>query len=107
MENPFLSLETKLDALAVDIRALKARTTNATPADEVGGMDLFMKVTGYARQTGYKLSHLGQVPCMKRGGKLFFKRSELEAWIEAGRRKTAAEVAEERMSGKNEKAQRA
>jgi hypothetical protein len=38
----------KLDALAVDVRALKSRT-NEKPADEIGGLDLAVKITGLAR----------------------------------------------------------
>jgi hypothetical protein len=33
------------------------------------------------------------------GGRLYFRRSELEQWIDAGRRRTVAEVAVERMAG--------
>ena len=98
MQNPFSSIEAKLDALAVDVRDLKSRTKDK-PTDEIGGIELFCEVTGYAKRTGYKLTHFGRVPHFKRGGRLFFKRSELEQWIEAGRRPTVAEVAVERMTG--------
>lgn len=97
--NPFNEITARLDALAVDVRALKSRTMNEKPTDEIGGMDLFCAVTGYAKRTGYKLTHRREVPHFKRGGRVFFKRSELEAWIDAGRRRTVAEVAVERMAG--------
>ncbi|MFT3885660.1 MAG: helix-turn-helix domain-containing protein [Flavobacteriales bacterium] len=69
------------------------------PADEQGGLELAVKITGLARRTIYKLTCYRKIPHSRVGGRLYFRRSELEAWIDAGRRKTAAEVAEERMAG--------
>jgi excisionase family DNA binding protein len=97
--NPFTVLEAKLDALAVDVRALKSRTVNEKPVDELGGLELAVKITGLARRTIYKKTHRREIPHLRVGGRLYFHRSELEAWIDAGRRKTAVEVAEERMAG--------
>ena len=97
--NPFEILEAKLDALASDVRALKSRTMSDKTAEEIGGVDMFCELTGYAKRTAYKLAHFRQVPHFKRGGRLFFRRTEVEQWIDAGRRRTVAEVAVERMAG--------
>lgn len=99
MENPFLEITARLDALAVDVRALKSRTMNDKPTDEIGGLDLAMEITGLARRTIYKLTHRREIPHRRVGGRLYFRRSELEQWIDAGRRRTVAEVAVERMAG--------
>ena len=99
MENPFLEITARLDALAVDVRALKSRTMNDKPADEIGGLDLAVEITGLARRTIYKLTHRREIPHRRVGGRLYFRRSELEQWIDAGRRRTVAEIAEERMAG--------
>lgn len=99
MENPFLEITARLDALAVDVRALKSRTMNDKPADEIGGLDLAVEITGLARRTIYKLTHRREIPHRRVGGRLYFRRSELEQWIDAGRRHTVAEVAVERMAG--------
>ena len=99
MENPFLEITARLDALAVDVRALKSRTMNDKPADEIGGLDLAVEITGLARRTIYKLTHRREIPHRRVGGRLYFRRSELEQWIDAGRRRTVAEVAGERMAG--------
>jgi excisionase family DNA binding protein len=99
MENPFLEITARLDALAVDVRALKSRTMNDKPADEIGGLDLAVEITGLARRTIYKLTHRREIPHRRVGGRLYFRRSELEQWIDAGRRRTVAEVAVERMAG--------
>lgn len=99
MTNPFEEITARLDALAVDVRALKARTMNDKPVDEIGGLDLAVGITGLARRTIYKLTHRREIPHRRVGGRLYFRRAELEQWIDAGRRKTAAEVAVERMEG--------
>lgn len=97
MSNPFDVLEAKLDALATDVRTLKIRA-NEKPADEVGGLELAVKITGLARRTIYKRTHRREIPHRRVGGRLYFRRSELLAWIEAGKRPMASEVAEERMA---------
>ena len=96
--NPFELIEAKLDALAVDVRALKSRT-NEKPVDEIGGLDLAVEITGLARRTIYKYTFRREIPHRRVGGRLYFRRSELEQWIDAGRRRTVAEVAVERMAG--------
>ncbi|MFZ1666517.1 MAG: helix-turn-helix domain-containing protein [Flavobacteriales bacterium] len=88
----------KLDSLALDVRALKSRT-NEKPADEIGGLDMAVKITGLARRSIYKRSMNRTIPHRKVGGRLYFKRSELLEWIENGRRPMASEIAEERMAG--------
>jgi excisionase family DNA binding protein len=97
--NPFEEINARLDALAVDVRALKSRTMNDKPTDEIGGLDLAVNITGLARRTIYKLTHRREIPHRRVGGRLYFRRSELEQWIDAGRRRTVAEVAVERMAG--------
>lgn len=95
--NPFEILEAKLDALAVDVRTLKSRTNDKPPADERGGFDLWCEVTGLSRSTGYKAVHFRKVPHAKIAGRIFFRRSELEAWLDGGRRPMAEEIAHNRM----------
>ena len=89
-----------MDALAVDVRALKNRTMSDKPADEIGGLDLAVEITGLARRTIYKRTHRREIPHRRVGGRLYFRRSELEQWIDAGRRQTAVEAAKERMARK-------
>ena len=94
MENPFDTITARLDALAVDVRALKSRT-NEKPAADIGGMDMAVEITRLARRTIYKLTHRREIPHRRVGGRLYFRREELEQWIDAGRRKTKAEVSAE------------
>jgi len=97
MEIPYERIEAKLDALAETLRALSR--TNEKPTDEIGGVDLAMQVTGLARRSIYKATHFRTIPHRRVGGRLYFRRTELEQWIDAGRRKTVTEKATDVMTG--------
>ena len=47
------------------------------------------------RATVYNWVHHRQIPCHRRGKKLYFLKSEIDTWLKAGRRKTVAETANE------------
>ena len=50
----------------------------------------------YSKSYLYKLTHSRQIPHYKPNGKkLYFKRSDLEAWLLRNRVKTAAEIEQE------------
>lgn len=97
MTNPFTEINEKLDALTGEVRALK-QLKAATPADEIGGLELAVQITGLAPRTLYKYTHRRAIPHSRLGGRLYFRRSELEGWISSGRRATAAELALQAMS---------
>jgi excisionase family DNA binding protein len=99
MSNPFEEINTRLDALASEIRAMK-RANKETPTDEIGGLDLARTITGLAARTIYKLTHRRAIPHRRVGGRLYFRRSELEAWLDGGRRPLASEEAETIREGK-------
>ena len=54
------------------------------PNKEIGGVELAVEVLGLTKQTIYKKVCLGEIPYMKRGGKLYFNRKKLEQWILEG-----------------------
>lgn len=105
MNNPFEVLEAKIDDLAREVRSLK-KTKEAPPADEIGGMAMATSITGLAQRTIYQLTHRRAIPHRRVGGRLYFRRTELEAWLDSGRRKTVNEEAQDRMVGKTVKTQR-
>jgi excisionase family DNA binding protein len=45
--------------------------------------------------TVYSMTSTHKIPFRKRGKKLYFRQSELEAWLEAGKKKSKAELDEE------------
>lgn len=67
-----------------------------TETDEIGGIDLAVKITGLAKPTIYSLVSQRLIPFSKPSGKkLYFRRSELQKWIQDGKRKTTAEIESE------------
>ena len=62
-------------------------------ADEIGGVDLAVEVTGKAKPTIYSMVSNRQIPHSKRGKTLYFSRNELMQWLAAGKRKTQFELA--------------
>jgi excisionase family DNA binding protein len=56
------------------------------------GMDLAVEVTGLSRSTIYNLICARKMPHYKKGKRLYFKRKELEEWIDKGKRKTVDDV---------------
>lgn len=98
MHIPYEEILAKLDLLVGDMRARNSRL-NEKAADEIGGVDLAVEVTGLARRTIYKRTHRREIPHRRVGGRLYFSRTELLQWIDAGRRPMASEVAIERMAG--------
>lgn len=62
-------------------------------ADEIGGIDLAVEVTGKAKPTIYAMVSNRQIPHSKRGKQLYFSRKELTEWLRDGKRKTHRELA--------------
>ncbi len=65
---------------------------------EVFGLDEFCEMTGYSRQTAYKLVHERKVPFYnpEHGGrKILFKRKEVEEWLTATRVATLDEFCDD------------
>ena len=65
---------------------------------EVFGLDEFCEMTGYSKQTAYKLVHERKVPFYKPehgGRKILFKRKEVEEWLTATRVATLDEFCDE------------
>ena len=58
------------------------------PIDIEGASQVIMK----ARSTIYYLTRKGKIPSYKNGKKIYFYKDELLAWVDAGRRKTTAEL---------------
>ena len=58
------------------------------------------KYLNLANQTIYGLTSKNEIPFLKRGKKLYFKKFELENWINEGKRKSIAEIKKEIEGGK-------
>ena len=100
--NPFEIIHAKLEELIAEVRALRKALKEQPERDEIGGMDLATSITGLAQRTVYKLTHLRKIPHRRVGGRLYFRRSELEAWLDNGRRPTATDLAYRAMEGRRQ-----
>jgi hypothetical protein len=88
MENPFntmtenlAELKTMLEGIIADLNKGKSNGTNQK---EWGDIHFASLITGYALQTIYIKSGKGEIPHIKRDGKLWFERLALLKWIETG-----------------------
>ena len=88
-----------------DLKKIVKETINEDRSDktsntlkEVFGLDEFCEMTGYSRQTAYKLVHERKVPFYKPehgGRKILFKRKEVEEWLTATRVATLDEFCDD------------
>lgn len=79
MNNPFNSIESKLDEILKELKSIKQ-------PDTIGGIELAQEITGLSKSTIYKRTMRRELPHSRVGGRLYFNRSELEAWINSGKR---------------------
>jgi len=62
------------------------------PEKEILSIEEAANLLGISKQTIYQHVHNRKIPHSKRGRRLFFRRSELNDWIDKGRKKTIAEI---------------
>ena len=70
------------------------KSCNETAQKEILNLEDTAKLTLLSKSTIYGLVSKRKIPFFKQGKILRFKRSELIAWIESGRKKTIAEIEE-------------
>lgn len=97
MENPFeileqrmIRLEEKLNTILNAINASKTITT-----DEYWNVEEAAEFLHLSKATMYAKVCKMELPSHKFGKRLFFKRADLERFIEKGRRKTIEEIEDE------------
>ncbi len=73
--------------------ASNQRINTQPEADEIGGIELAVNITGKAKPTIYNYCSGNLIPHSKRGKKLYFSRNELTEWLKSGKRKTQHELA--------------
>lgn len=82
-----------------EIKRLLLEKSNEPPTETERWFDL-AELCNYrpdkpAKATVYGEVHKGIIPVHKRGKKLMFLKSEIDAWLKQGRKKTLAETANE------------
>ena len=81
-------------------KAMSEQSTTAETKTEFLNLKEAAKYLNLANQTIYGLTSKNEIPFLKRGKKLYFKKSELENWINEGKRKSVAEIQKELEGGK-------
>ena len=66
--------------------------TESKEFPELLSVDLAAAYLNLAKQTLYGFTSRSEIPHIKRGKKLYFKKSELEKWLSDGKRKTVDEL---------------
>ncbi len=87
-----INLEDISNIVRDELQKFFADQQENTQSDELGGIDLAMKLTGLAKSTIYCLCSSREIPHSKRGKLLYFSRNELNEWLKSGKRKTQAEI---------------
>lgn len=62
----------------------QSNPTQTTPQEAgkiIFNLDQFCEYTGLSKQTAYKLTGKGLVPHSKRGKRLYFEKSQIDAWL--------------------------
>jgi excisionase family DNA binding protein len=87
-ENPFSILNEKLDILLKEFQKMndqKKPVSEPNTEQQEGGIDFAVEIVKvYKKSTLYKMACKGQLPAMKRGKNLWFKREQLQHWLDAG-----------------------
>lgn len=79
--------------IAIQKASSSAPAKSRAQEDELMDVGQAAKYLGLAKATLYEKTSTRQIPFMKAGDKkLIFKRSDLDKWLESGRRKTQAEI---------------
>jgi len=97
MDNPFQELYERLDrieGLLVIVKEHKA-TESEDEEDRLLNVREAARYLGDAVATLYGRTSKNEIPFYKRGKKVYFKKSELLAWIEEGRVKSQTEIMHE------------
>lgn len=92
MNNPFEIIDQRLqnvEALLLEV-VQHLRGSGKSQASETGGIELAQEITRLSKARLYALVSARQIPHSKRGNRLYFIRTELQAWVMAGSRTKCA-----------------
>lgn len=89
------AIETALRKVLSDNEREAGSKPNTAPPKDILSIDEASEFLNLAKATIYSLTSRREIPFFKTGKKLYFKRVELLAWIEAGKKKTIKESSKE------------
>ena len=95
MENPFDIIVQRLDSIEKLLNELSKNANNSKPPKDTDEIMTVQQLSDYltiARQTIYGKCSSKEIPYYKRGKRLYFKKSEINNWINNGIRYTKEEL---------------
>ena len=96
MDNPFEFIIERLNALDRKISVLmETRNGDYQQQDEFLNIEEVARFINESKSSVYSRTSSRNIPFYKRGKKLIFKKSEIQSWLEAGKKKTREELARE------------
>ncbi len=94
MPQAILELIDKVDTIQADISELKERHIPKVEEAMIG-IDEACKILNRAKSTVYALAQAHKIPYYQPGKMLQFKKSELMAWLESGRKSMYRQIKEQ------------
>ena len=97
MENPFEIINERLNViekLLIDIYS-KPVNSNAIKQNDIMTIKELAGYIDISLSCIYKMTCNREIPCFKRGKRLYFKREEINEWVCKNRKKTMEEIEEE------------
>lgn len=94
MPQAILELIDKVDTIQADISELKERHIPKVEEAMIG-IDEACKILNRAKSTVYALAQAHKIPYYQPGKMLQFKKSELMAWLESGRKSMPRQIKEQ------------
>jgi len=91
-QNPFELIDLRLQTVeSLLYSIIEKQEASVTEENDILTADQIAKLLSVSLPTVYGYVHFKQIPFMKRRGKLYFSRKEVEEWLKEGRRMTRAE----------------
>jgi excisionase family DNA binding protein len=95
MENPFEIIIERLDNIEKLLLELSSKISNPTDPEKLMGIDELSEYLKLAKPTIYQKTGSREMPSIKIGKRLYFKKSDIDNWLIQGRRKSNFEIQEE------------
>ncbi len=97
MDNPFQELYERLDRIEGLLISVKEHKSSEPDGEEERLLNVreAARFLGDAVATLYGRTSKNEIPFYKRGKKVYFKKSELLAWIEEGQVKSQSQIVQE------------
>jgi len=77
-----------------EFREATLQGSSTNNPEDIGGIELACQITGLSPSSIYRKSSQGEIPVSRKGGKLYFSRKRLIAWIESGNKQTRSDLIE-------------